>query len=79
MLGFGLVVIPATFWIVLEPPQRLPCPPYVPLYRVVVLDGLLSEQGTFEKVLNLRFDYVSNTVYLTPVSDEVVFCDGMED
>lgn len=75
----GLTVILAgVFQVVLEPPERLPCPPYVPLHRVVLLDGLGSPQGEFERVLKLRVDYTNFIVYITPVSDEVIFCDGLE-
>lgn len=74
-----MVILAGTFQIILEPPERLPCPPYVPMYRVVLLDGLLSEQGAFEDILRLEVDYTNKVAYLVPVSDEVVFCDGLEE
>lgn len=74
-----IVFLASSFQIVLEPPERLPCPPYVPLYQVVLLDGLESPQGVIEGVLRLEVDYGQRIAYIVPVSDEVVFCDGVED
>jgi len=84
-----LVFLASSFQVILEPPERLPCPPYVPLYRVVLLDGLgrqhtangstiMSEGGIIDGVLRLDVDYGNRIAYIVPVSDEVIFCDGME-